>query len=113
MTRSVIALACLALLAGPALAQKADEPGEEVRLSLDRYARLMRLADARAGARVTWSRGSLSARVEGETMRVTVSARVRAVGGGPVCCPPRPCSPTPAWAGTAPPCCACPARMWP
>ncbi|MEZ4463012.1 MAG: hypothetical protein R3F43_00480 [bacterium] len=65
---------------------------------------------------MTWSRGNLSARVEGETVRVSVSAQVRAVGDGPVeipLLPARRCSPTPASAATGRRCCGSRARMWP
>lgn len=73
-------LACLALLS-PAFAQ---DKAEQVQLSLDRYARLMKLADARAGARVTWSRGSVAVTVGDTSVQVVATARVRAVGEGPV-----------------------------
>lgn len=78
----LICVCLLALIALPAAAQKGDG-SEQVRLSLERYAELMRIADARAGTRVTWGRGSVTARIDGEVVRVSVSARIRGVGDGP------------------------------
>ena len=78
----LICACLLALIASPAAAQKEGD-GEQVRLSLARYAELMRIAEARAGARVTWGRGSVTAQVDGDVVRVSVSARIRGVGDGP------------------------------
>lgn len=73
-------VACLiSLFALPATAQD----GEQVRLSLQRYADLMRLAEARSGAKVTWNRGSITARVDDSVLRVRLNARIRGVGDGP------------------------------
>lgn len=76
----LLAAMLVGLLATPALA---EDGSEQVRLSLKRYAELMRLAEARAGAKVTWGRGSITARVDGDVVRVSLSARIRAVGDGP------------------------------
>lgn len=76
----LICASLVGLLLSPAAA---DDGGEQVRLSLQRYAELMRLAEARSGAKVTWGRGSITARVEDDVVRINLSAQVRAVGDGP------------------------------
>lgn len=79
-----IALA-LAVLSAPALAQTGPgTPTEQVRLSLERYDRLMRGAVVKDGATVTWGRGALSVVLPGEQdsyLTATVTATVRVVGG--------------------------------
>lgn len=76
------------LLLGPAVAFAQDErPDEQVRLSLDRYARLMAAAQRTGGGTVTWGRGAVTVQLPGtvgEAARITVDARLEAFGDGPI-----------------------------
>ncbi|MCA9539344.1 MAG: hypothetical protein KC620_10685 [Myxococcales bacterium] len=78
---ALAALTCLCTLR-PAVA---EEPGEQVRLSLERYGRLMRIAERADGPRITWGRGTVRVELAGEPGRpaeVTVESRVTLTGGG-------------------------------
>jgi hypothetical protein len=62
----------------------AEGPGEQVQLSLDRYAKLMAAARQKAGALATWGRGTVRVQIAGEYATVTVRARVQPTGEGSV-----------------------------
>lgn len=81
---SVWAMAATVVFASPASAADED-PGEQVRMSLERYARLMAVAAQSAGGTVTWSRGDVSVEIgeDGQPARVSVNAKVRVIGDGP------------------------------
>ncbi|MCA9560602.1 MAG: hypothetical protein KC583_18770, partial [Myxococcales bacterium] len=78
----------LALVLGSATAFGQDEGADEqVRLSLDRYARLMAAAQRAGGGTVTWGRGAVTVQLPGtvgEAARITVDARLEAFGDGPI-----------------------------
>ncbi len=81
---SVWAMAATVAFAWPAFAAD-DDPGEQVRMSLERYARLMAVATQSAGSTVTWSRGDVSVEIgqNGQPSRVSLSAKARIIGDGP------------------------------
>ena len=64
----------------------AEDQGETVQMSLERYAALMAVASRHSGATVTWSRGTVNVEIPSEAGRpasITVSAQLRVVGKGP------------------------------
>ena len=67
-------------MAVPAFAD--DAPGEQVRMSLARYAELMATANGQSGASVSWGAGQVSVEIgdEGDLVEVDVSAKVRIAG---------------------------------
>ncbi len=73
-------------VAGAAYAED-DAPSEQVRMSLERYARLMATAQRAGAGAVSWTRGSVTVELPdtvGEPARVQVEARIDAHGDGVV-----------------------------
>ncbi len=76
------ALALLAAFASPSLAQ---EPSEQVRMSLERYGELLRVARRADGPRPTWSRGTVRVDLPADAARpatVTVETGLTLTGNG-------------------------------
>ncbi|MFN3196829.1 MAG: hypothetical protein ACE366_00230 [Bradymonadia bacterium] len=86
LSQALLALA-LSLCALPAAMAQNDsgDPGEQVRLSLERYAKLLATAQRQGGPRATWSPGSVSVSLpqEGKRFaRVVVQSQLKVVGEG-------------------------------
>lgn len=85
MVARPLAITLAALLAAlwlPATAGAQEEPAEQVRMSLDRYARLMAVAQRRGAAQAAWGRGQVRVTVTGpDVVSVQVQAPVFLAGG--------------------------------
>ena len=84
--RTVVALACAGLI-GLTVPALADAPSEQVRISLDRYDKLMRGANG-SGPMPTWAKGTMTVHLpssDGDPFaRVEVAATVKTAGSGMV-----------------------------
>lgn len=81
-TRLAAALALVAAFASPTLAQ---QPSEQVQLSLERYGELLRVARRADGPRPTWSRGTVRVELPADGARpatVSVDTSVKLTGDG-------------------------------
>lgn len=84
--RATLALALLGLVLTPRpSAAQADPPSEQVQMSLQRYAQLLRIAQRSDGPQATWSRGDLRVELPADPARpavVTLDARLTLTGEG-------------------------------
>jgi len=81
-SRLAAALAFMAAFASPTFAQ---QPSEQVQMSLERYGDLLRVARRSDGPRPTWSRGTVRVDLPGDAARpatVTVDTSVKLTGEG-------------------------------